>query len=287
LTLARITPEYPFTPEQIHTIEFLARLTALVIDNNQLLEAAERELRERQQAEEALQRVNTELARSNADLEQFAYAASHDLQEPLRMVTSFTQLLAKRYQGKLDQDADEFIHFAVDGATRMNAMIKGLLEYSRVSRARDDFARTDMNAALAAALRNLKLLVEETNARITFSPLPTVTGSMSLLVQVFQNLLSNALKFRGPPSPAVHIQAVRQDAHWHFTVQDNGIGIAPEYFQRIFVVFQRLHTKDEYPGTGIGLALCKKIIERHDGQIWVESVPGTGTIFHFTLPVSD
>jgi PAS domain S-box-containing protein len=237
-------------------------------------------------AREELVRRTKELSRSNQELEQFAYVASHDLQEPLRMVASYTQLIAQRYQGKLDSDADEFIAYAVDGATRMQAIINDLLVLSRVGTRNTAFARVDSKAALDKALANLRLIIGETGANIVCGCLPALYADGSQLTQLFQNLIGNALKFRGDLSPCVEIDAERQDEEWVFHVRDNGIGIAPEYFERIFLMFQRLHSKREYPGTGIGLTICKKIVERHGGRIWIESEQGKGTTFYFSIPVS-
>jgi PAS domain S-box-containing protein len=239
---------------------------------------------ERRRAELALQERATELARSNEELQQFAYVASHDLQEPLRMVASYTQLLARRYKGKLDSDADEFIAFAVDGVNRMQRLIQDLLAYSRVGTKGHDFKPVDTGPALDKALANLKTLMDETGASVTQGTLPRVMGDESQLAQLFQNLVSNALKFRGPTPPRIRVDAERQGDAWRFTVTDNGIGIEPQYFERIFIIFQRLHNKEDYPGTGIGLAICKKIVERHGGRIGLESHPGQGTTFWFTLP---
>ncbi len=225
-----------------------------------------------------------ELARSNVELERFAYVASHDLQEPLRMVASYTQLLSKRYKGKLDADADEFIHFAVDGATRMQALINDLLIYSRVSTKGETFQAIDVSSIVERALANLQAAREESGAIISCDALPTVDGDALQLMQLFQNLIANAIKFRGDRRPEIHIGAVRDDAEWVFTVSDNGIGIDPKYADQLFVIFKRLHTRSEYPGTGIGLAICKKIVERHGGDIWIESVPRQGTTFYFTIP---
>jgi PAS domain S-box-containing protein len=240
---------------------------------------------------EQLQRYTTELEeqaeelrRSNAELQQFAYVASHDLQEPLRMVTSYLQLLERRYGARLDADADEFIHFAVDGATRMNQLIKDLLAYSRVSTHGQPFGFTDCEAVLDQAVRNLQLAVEESNASVTHGPLPTVLADASQLTQLFQNLVGNAIKFRSEHPPEVHVQAEQREGEWLFSVRDNGIGIEQQYAERIFLIFQRLHTRDEYPGTGIGLAICQRIVERHGGRIWVESQLGSGATFHFTIP---
>lgn len=242
------------------------------------------ELDERRRAELMLSRHADELKRSNTELEQFAYVASHDLQEPLRMVASFTQLLSKRYRGKLDPEADEFIDFAVDGATRMQSLINDLLSYSRVGSRGKPFQPVNCSEAFSQALANLETRVEETHAVVTYDPLPTVSGDAGQLVQLFQNLIANAIKFRGPDSPRIHVTASHTDGGWTFAIQDNGIGIPAEHFDRIFSIFQRLHRRSDYPGTGIGLAICKKIVERHKGRIWVESNPRQGSTFYFTLP---
>ncbi|MBI3319773.1 MAG: hypothetical protein HYZ89_04220, partial [Candidatus Omnitrophica bacterium] len=214
----------------------------------------------------------------------FAYVASHDLQEPLRMVASYTKLLERRYKDRLDPDANDFITFAVDGATRMQRLIQDLLEYSRVGTKGQPFEPTDCTAILDQAITNLRMAIEEHHATVTHDPLPRVKTDVSQLVRVFQNLLSNAIKFRGQEAPRVHVSAQAQGAEWLFCVSDNGIGIDPKYADRVFSIFQRLHTAVEYPGTGIGLAVCKKIVERHGGRIWVESEPGHGARFYFTLP---
>ncbi|MDD5241079.1 MAG: ATP-binding protein [Sulfuricella sp.] len=242
------------------------------------------DISERKQAQQVLTRKTEDLVRSNAELEQFAYVASHDLQEPLRMVASYTQLLARRYKGQLDQDADEFIAFAVDGANRMQRLINDLLTFSRVGTRGKPLEPVDCNAVLKDALENLRLSIEETGASVTSDPLPTVMADTSQLTQLFQNLVSNAIKFRSDQVPQIHVSAHRQDNEWIFSVRDNGIGIAPEFFERIFVIFQRLHTREQYPGTGIGLAVCKRIVERHGGRIWVESEPAQGSTFNFALP---
>ena len=230
-------------------------------------------------------RAAEELARSNAELEQFAYVASHDLQEPLRMVASYTQLLARRYHGRLDSDADEFIGFAVEGVKRMQALINDLLAFSRVGTRGGAFERVDGELVLARVLENLAPALEEADAAVTHDHLPTVTADAVQLGQVFQNLIANAVKFHKPGSrPCIHVSAERSPDGWVFSVTDKGIGIEPEYMDRIFVLFQRLHSRAEYPGTGIGLAMCKKIVERHGGRIWLESEPGEGTIFYFSIP---
>jgi signal transduction histidine kinase len=237
-------------------------------------------------ARQELERSIAELARSNSDLQQFAYVASHDLQEPLRMVASYTQLLAKRYKGKLDEDADEFIAYAVNGANRMQALIQDLLAFSRVDRQGQQFLRTSVETLLGYALDNLKAAIEDCRAVVTHDALPDVLADERQLLHVLQNLLSNAIKFRGPEPPRIHVTADRRGDEWLFSVRDNGIGIDPQYGDRIFVIFQRLHTSAEYPGTGIGLSLCKKIVERHGGRIWVESQVGQGATFYFTLPAT-
>ena len=234
--------------------------------------------------EEQLGDAATELTRSNKDLEQFAYAASHDLQEPLRMVTSFTQLLEKRYKGKLEKDADEFIGFIVDGATRMQAMISDLLDYSRVGTRGKAFQETDCEEVLRQATTNLIPAISESAAIVTHGPLPVVVADDGQMLRLFQNLVGNAIKFRSRETPRVHVSARRTDGEWEFSVRDNGIGIAPEFFDKLFVIFQRLHTREQYPGTGVGLAICKRIVERHGGRIWVESEAGKGSTFFFTLP---
>ena len=240
---------------------------------------------ERKRAEQALATRASELARSNAELEQFAYVASHDLQEPLRMVASYTQLLARRYRGKLDPDADEFIAFVTEGVTRMKQLIQDLLTFSRVGTQGKPLAPVDAAESLEGALQHLHPTLEETGAQVTHDPLPTVLADDGQLVQLFQNLIANGIKFRRPGEPPrIHVSAQRLNGGtWELSVKDNGIGIAPEYFERIFVLFQRLHTRDEYPGTGIGLSICKKIAERHGGRIRVDSKPGEGATFFFTL----
>ena len=234
--------------------------------------------------EQDLVAKTADLVRSNRDLEQFAYVASHDLQEPLRMVTSYTQLLARRYKGQLSSEADEFIGFAVDGAVRMQALINALLAYSRVDSRGRPLVVCDLNAVLDHALDNLKLALEESEASIVRGELPRVMGDPVQLMQLLQNLVGNAVKFRAKDRPpVVTVAAERAGDLWRIRVSDNGIGIDPQYFDRIFVIFQRLHTKEEYPGTGIGLAMCKRIVERHGGTIEVASAPGNGSTFTFTL----
>jgi signal transduction histidine kinase len=226
-----------------------------------------------------------ELVRSNTDLEQFAYVASHDLQEPLRKVTSFCQLLQRRYQGELDERADQYIEFAVDGAKRMQALINDLLAFSRVGRTTEAFVEVDCDEVLDRALRNLEAALDDTDAEVVRStPLPKVEGDPSLLSALFQNVVSNAVKFRSDAAPRVEVSATSVDGEWSFRVADNGIGIDEAYAERVFVIFQRLHAKELYPGTGIGLALCKKIVEFHGGRIWIDTTVQSGTTVCWTLP---
>jgi len=243
-----------------------------------------RDITEQKKAKEKLREKSEELARSNSELEQFAYVASHDLQEPLRMVSSYVQLLEQRYKDKLDSDADEFITYAVDGASRMHRMINGLLEYSRLNTRGKAFRPTDSRAVLDHALANLGAVIEESGVVVTSNSLPTVMADDVQLTQLFQNLISNAIKFHGEAPPRIDVSAEKKSKKWVFSFRDNGIGIQSEYAERIFQMFQRLHSRQDYPGTGIGLAICKKIVERHGGRIWVESQPGKGSTFCFTIP---
>lgn len=235
--------------------------------------------------EEVLAREAAELVRANSELEEFVYVASHDLREPLRMISSYLQLLERRYKGKLDADADEFIRFAVEGATRMQDMVGDLLAYSRVSRACPEMNPTDCEAVLDRAVENLTTAIAESAAAVTHDRLPTVMGNQSQLVQTFQNLIGNGIKFRSQAPPRIHVSAERSLDKWVFSVRDNGIGIEPQFFGRIFKMFERLHSYSEYPGTGIGLTITKQVVERHGGQIWVESQPGKGSVFFFTIPM--
>jgi light-regulated signal transduction histidine kinase (bacteriophytochrome) len=228
-----------------------------------------------------------QLERSNKDLEQFAYVASHDLQEPLRVVTLFLQLLKDQYKTQLDDKAREYIGHAFDGANRMSAMIKDLLAYARVGSQGITPTVLDLQGVVEYVKANLRAAIEESNAEITSDPMPTVTADGPQMQQVLQNLVSNALKFHQEARrPAVHIGATRQADHWLFQVKDNGIGIDPKHVEQVFLLFQRLHAREKYPGSGIGLAICKRIVERHGGQIWVESEPGKGSTFFFTIPVA-
>ena len=251
---------------------------------NQALQA---EIGERMRAEESIQLYTKELERSNQELQQFAYVASHDLQEPLRMVSSYMQLLERRYGEHLHGDAKDFIYFAVDGAKRMQALINDLLAYSRVGTRGKPFDEVDLCKIVEHAQENLRIAIDESRAQIICNQLPTVSGDEMQLTQVFQNLIGNAIKFRGDCPPQVRISETRENGMWHIWIADNGIGIDPQYSERIFQIFQRLHTRDEYPGNGIGLAICKRIIERHGGNIWVNGKLGEGSTFHFTIPAKD
>ena len=264
-----------------------------------LIYAVAKDITERREAERSLRRASeqlrqraAELERSNADLEQFAYVASHDLSEPLRMVSGFVQLLSRRYQGQLDADADEFIAYAVDGVNRMRGLIDDLLTFSRIGRDDRRPVDVDLDSVVRRALDALSTQVVETQATVTLGELPTVRGNQRELTQLLQNLISNALKFRAADSPAeIAVSAQQREgvrghaAHWEISVADNGIGIEPRHAERIFKMFQRLHQRDAYPGSGIGLAVCKKIVERHEGRIWVQPNPGGSSVFKFTLPV--
>jgi PAS domain S-box-containing protein len=252
-------------------------LTPIETDEGTFVLASVVDIGPRKQAEE-------ELRRSNEELERFAYVASHDLQEPLRTVASYVQLLSRRYRDQLGPDAVDFIDFAVGGVRRMQHLIEDLLAFSRVGTRGAAFVPIDMQSVLRDALDSLHAAIVESGAEVTHTALPTVVGDPGQLEQLLTNLIGNALKFRGAESPRVHVTAQREGRMWVLCVNDNGIGIAPEYFERIFVIFQRLHARDEYQGTGVGLAICKKIAERHGGRIWVESTVGNGTRFSFTIP---
>jgi PAS domain S-box-containing protein len=244
------------------------------------------DITERKKAEKTLNLKLEELRRSNEELEQFAYVSSHDLQEPLRMISSYLQLLQRRYQGKIDDKADKYIYFAVDGAARMQVLINDLLEFSRVTTRAEKPEPTDCEAVLNQVLSNLDLYVKQNKAAVSHDPLPEVVADSTQLVQVFQNLIINGIKFHSEETPIINICAEKKAKEWVFAVKDNGIGIDPQYSEKIFEVFKRLHNKEQYPGTGIGLAVCKKIVERHGGHIWVESELGKGSTFYFTLPIN-
>jgi signal transduction histidine kinase len=262
-------------------------IRGLAADVNTMRLRILRELATVQQANEALAEHAAELQRSNAELEQFAYVASHDLQEPLRKVTSFCQLLQRRYGGQLDERADQYIDFAVDGAKRMQVLINDLLAFSRAGRSAEELGPVDCDAALATATANLSTQIAEAGAVIEAGPLPVVRGQLTLMSVVFQNLLGNALKFRGEQPPRIVITAEPDGAFWSFSVTDNGIGIEPQYADRVFLIFQRLHERAAYPGTGIGLAMCRKIVEYFGGRIWLDTGVAEGARFRFTVPANE
>lgn len=268
----------PFSEEEKKLLQELANDISFGITSLRLRRAHEK-------AEKALRDSLIDLKRSNAELEQFAYITSHDLREPLRMITSFLQLLERRYQNQLDSDAHEFIGFAVNGAKRLDSMINDILIYSRVSKNKKELENVDMNSVLEKTCVNLKASIDENNARIIYSDLPKIKADENLMVQLFQNLIGNSIKYKGKDLPEIYISARKDDKNWLFCVRDNGIGIKKEYLEKIFVVFQRLHTEDEYEGTGIGLAIAQKIVHQHGGNIWVESELGKGSNFCFTVPV--
>jgi PAS domain S-box-containing protein len=263
------------------------RASIINLGGKKVLQGAFRDISERKIAEQKLQHAMEELARSNSELQQFAYVASHDLQEPLRMVASFSQLLEKRYKDKLGKEADEFIGFVVDGANRMQLLINDLLQYSRVGTRGRPFESIDMNVILGQAITNLRIAIEESKAIITNTELPVVVADETQMTQLMQNLIGNAIKFSKESYPNIHIAAHQEQDEWVFSVKDNGIGISPEYYERIFIIFQRLHNRTEYSGTGIGLAICKRIIDRHGGKIWVTSEPENGSTFYFTIPIRE
>jgi len=260
-----------------------ASISRVEVDGHRLYTVVLRDVTERRLAASELDRYADELARSNEDLERFAYVASHDLQEPLRMVASYTQLLARRYGGRLDSDADEFIGYAVDGVNRMRELIDDLLTYSRVGREGRERGPVDLGRVFARTLSNLQVILEESQGIVTRDELPTVDGDEPQLIQLFQNLIGNALKFRGAETPRVHVGVEKGDDGWTLSVSDNGIGFDPAHHERAFTVFQRLHNRRDYPGTGIGLAIARRVVERHGGRIWAESELGKGSTFRFTL----
>jgi signal transduction histidine kinase len=264
--------------------ELETRVVQRTADLAQANQALEAEIRVRMHAEEVIRQYTKELERSNQELQQFAYVASHDLQEPLRMVSSYLQLLERRYGEQFSDDARDFINFAVDGAKRMQALIDDLLAFSRVGTRSKPFTPVALDQVVSHAMSNLEIALRETQATIHYDDLPVVEGDPTQLVQLFQNLIGNALKFHSSQPPRIQIIESRQNGMAEILVADNGIGIDPDYAERIFLIFQRLHTREEYPGNGIGLAICKRIVERHGGKIWVDSHPGNGSTFHFTLP---
>ena len=275
ITFVKSAPGQIFDDADLELAQHLGRRAAIAMDNAALYQTAERRREEAETTAELLRQ-------SNEDLEQFAYVSSHDLQEPLRTISSYVQLIQRRYQGKLDADADEFIGFVVEGVSRMQLLLTDLLEYSRVSH-QGEPARTESDAALDAAVQNLRATIDGSQANITHDPLPAVRIVPSQLTQLFQNLIGNAIKFRSELPPRIHIGAERSNGDWVFSVRDNGVGFDPRYAKKIFVIFQRLHGR-QYSGTGVGLAISKRIVERHGGKIWVDSQPGRGSVFYFSLP---
>ena len=263
------------------------RFAEIVYNRRRALLAVVVDITDRKRAEQERERLIPELQRSNKELQQFAYIASHDLQEPLRTISSYVDLLAMKYKGKLDQNADKYISFAVEGANRMSELINDLLAFSRVATQAGSFNRVQVGEVLERALGNLRRTIKESGAAITMDAMPEAKGDYSQFVQLFQNLVGNAVKFRKRDMQLrIHISAERKGSEWVFGVHDNGIGIEPRFSERIFVIFQRLHTREEYPGTGVGLSICRRIVERHGGRIWVESKPGEGSSFYFTLPAN-
>jgi PAS domain S-box-containing protein len=271
--------EISLSPLKIEDKLFVISIVRDITDRKEVQKALKEKTKE-------LEHTNDELLRSNSELEQFAYIASHDLQEPLRSIAGSCQLLQRRFGQSLDPAAQEFIDYAVEGAKRMQRLINDLLSYSQVTTKARDPIRTDCNNVLRQIIGNLRESIEATKATIEYDSLPAVLADSSQVAQLFQNIVANALKFHGTDVPHIIIKASKEKSFWHFSVNDNGIGISPQYFDRIFIIFKRLHGQEEYPGTGIGLATCKKIVERHGGRIWVESQPGNGTTFHFTLPAT-
>ena len=266
--------------------ELEIRVQERTADLSKTNESLQAEIEGRKSAEKEILRYADELKRSNYELQQFAYVASHDLQEPLRMISSYLQLIERRYKDKLDRDADEFIEYAVDGAKRLQNMINGLLEFSRVETGGQLFEPVDCEKVLDDTLANLKVAIEENSAVINHEPLPTVMADRSQMLQLFQNLIGNAIKFRGQEAPRIYVSNRRKDDEWIFSVKDNGIGIEEQYKERIFDLFERLHGRG-YSGTGIGLSVCKRIVERHGGKIWFESGVGKGAKFYFTIPFKE
>lgn len=271
------------TNMEIHCLGVESMHTSLNKEYQDLPDDKGQKLSELKSLNASLAKRAAELASSNEELERFAYVASHDLQEPLRMVSSFLQLLQRRYKDKLDAKANEYIHFAVDGAERMKTLILDLLKFSRVNTSKEEHVPVDLNEVCKNILLTYKQTIDQTKATVTIYPLPVISGSKTELVQLFQNLIGNALKYHNEKPPVINVKAIEIDQLWQFSIEDNGIGIDPRFFKKIFIIFQRLHHKNEYSGTGIGLAICKKIIERHGGSIWVESTMGSGSTFYFTI----
>lgn len=260
-------------------------LSPLETEGGLLVSASIRDVTARRKMQEDLRRYAAALEKSNKELQEFAYVASHDLQEPLRVVATFCDLIEKRSQTALDDETRQWVRFAADGARRMQALVNDLLTYSRVTTQGKPFVSTDMAEVVDRAVGNLESAIREADAKIARDEMPTVSGDAVQLVRLLQNLLSNAIKFRGPQPPQVHVSAARDGDSWIFSVRDNGIGIEPKYRNQVFEVFKRLHPWDEYAGTGIGLGVCRKVVDRHGGRIWVESEPGCGSIFRFTIPI--
>ena len=262
-------------------VEFISNV--YLVNNHKFIQCNIRDISERRRSEETAEKAEREMSRSNRDLEQFAFVTSHDLQEPLRAVTGFMGLLKKEYGAALDENARDYINKATEGTDRMRNLIQNLLAFSMVDRRMKPLIQVDMGDALKAAVENLSLAISESGAVVTGGRLPVITGDFSQMVQLLQNLIANAIKFKGPDPPVISINALEDDGKWSFSVSDNGIGIDPVNSERIFVVFQRLHSRTDYDGTGIGLAVCKKIVERHGGSIRVESIAGRGSVFYFTI----
>lgn len=284
ITMFRHPPGPEYLPEDLSLLQQLADVSAITIVNSHLHQNLVYEIGERKKTVVELEKTLIKLERSNKELEQFAYVASHDLQEPIRMVNSYTNLLAKRYKNKFDQDANDFIQFIIDGSRRMQVLISDLLKYSRVTNETKPLEKVNCNEILVSVLTDLNVEINEKKANVTYKPLPNIKTDPVQLRQLFQNLISNALKFCSEKRPEISIDYIKKQNEWCFSIKDNGIGINPEFFDKIFVIFQRLHDNDQYPGTGIGLAICKKIIKNLGGNIWVESKPGEGSIFYFSIP---
>lgn len=276
-----------FSTREINLVQSIAQQAANAIENANLYQKAQQEIKKRERLQAQLERYTHELERSNQDLQQFAYITSHDLQEPLRMITSYLQLLERRYKGALDSDAEDFIYYAVDGARRMQELINGLLLFSRVKTQASELQITDSQEVMEQAKHNLQLVIDESSAQIYYEELPQIMADRTQLMQLFQNLISNAIKYNDSDPPVIHIHTKHQNEEWLFSFSDNGIGFDQDQSERIFKIFQRLHSRDEYPGTGIGLAVCKRIVERHHGRIWVETQKGRGSTFYFTIPAGN